>query len=453
MTILTRWLLPAALICGATATVRSAPRQSTPGTPVVRVTIDKVSLADVAQDHLQLSFSLTLLADRDVAVRQIAFDNVRLNDVPLYVAPVEQRLSLKANEAQQIGAPLRLSLYFRDLDTVRPLQTLLLDKRVSADGTVYLDAELSPLVKLLLLGRRVRVPVTVHQEVQLNVPDNTLLQSIMPRALGAAELAVSALSSLKEGVLRRTSGWRDELWRDFAPSLLLTYVRFTVRTKSGERIPFEFTGTGYRISPNQFVVCKSLVEPWKFDPDVASALKFGGLSLDRSGYEMSVWPINARLRDDSNQLMNSTGFRLGQGDFRRIYQPSDANASFYALQPAGRPKKIALHKRDSTGNLVLFEFRNSPPFSGPIKKSSEDSKSWDRVAIFRFPGGINERQARADLVFVPASSSGAKITLGTPLDTSAIGSPVITQDGIIGLLQDHAAAVPLDEVFKTLKLK
>jgi hypothetical protein len=307
--------------------------------------------------------------------------------------------------------------------------------------------------KLLLMGSRVRVPVSIREDIPLNVPENKALQSVASKALDAAAIAFGPLSSLAESLRRRSSSWRDDLWKDVGPSLLLGYVRFTLKTKKGERQEFEYTGTGYRISADQFVLCKSLVEPWKFDPDVASAIKFEGMTLDASAYDLWVWPRDARVRDDRNELNSSTAFRLGKSDFRRLVQPSDENAGFFALQPEGRPRKIDLHKRSSASNLVLFEFRNPPSFSGQLKRSLGDSKSWDRVAIFRFPGGVSERQARADLIFVPASRTGAMITLETPVDSTAWGSPVVSQDGIIGLLQDQASAVPLKDAFDVLRVK
>lgn len=430
---------------------RPGPPQA-PKAPRVQVIVDKISVGDVAQDRLQLSVLLTLLSDTDVSVKEMTFDNVRLNDTPLYVAPVSEKLALKGNQKQQLPAPLKLTLFFRDLDSVRPLQTMISEKRVRLEGAVYLDAEIPVLTKVLLLGRRVRVPVTFREDTPVNIPDNKTIQSVATKALDAAGIGLGALSFLSDEVLRRSSSWRDQLWKETAPALLLGYVRFTLKTKQGERQEFEYTGVGYRISTGQFIFCKSLVEPWKFDPDIAAALKFRGMSLDPAGYEIWIWPLNARVRDSADALDPSTAFRLTQADFRRVEQPGDENAAFYALQPEGRPKKIDLHKRDSASNLVLFEFRNPPSFSGQMKRSVGDSKSWDRVAVFRFPGGVNDRQARADLVFVPANRNGSMITLETPLDSSAWGSPVISQDGVIGFLQDKNSAIPVKDAFEVLKV-
>lgn len=425
----------------------------TPKTPHVRAIVDKISVADVSQDRLQLSLLLTLLSDADASVKELTFDNVRLNETPLYLAPVSEKIALKANQPQQLPEPLKLTLFFRDLDSVRPLQTVIAEKRVRLEGSVYLDVELPALTKVLLLGKHVRVPVTFREDTKVNIPENKTLQSAATRVLDAAGIGLGALSFLTEEVMRRSSSWRDQLWKETAPALLLGYVRFTLRTKKGERQDFEYTGVGYRISNGQFILCKSLAEPWKFDPDIASAMKFRGFSLDPAGYDIWVWPLNAPVRDSGNGLEPSAAFRLTQSDFRRVEQPGDENSAFYALQPEGRPKKIDLHKRDSASNLVLFEFRNPPSFSGQTKRSVGDSKSWDRVAVFRFPGGVNDRQARADLVFVPASRNGSTITLETPLDSSAWGSPVVSQDGIVGFLQDKNTAVPLKDALDALKLK
>jgi hypothetical protein len=421
--------------------------------PSVAITVEKISVVDLAQDHIELSFLLTFLTDMDVSVRQVTFDNVRLNNLPLYVAPVGERFSLKSSESKSLEDPLKVTLFFRDLESVTPLQSALQNRRVTLEGTAYLDGELPALVKLLLLGRRVRVPVSFRQDIPLNIPESGLLQSLAGRALSLAGASVNALSSLTEGLMRRTSAWRDELWKDYAPSLLLGYVHFALRGPKGERLEYEFTGTGYRISERQFVLCKGLVEPWKFDPDIAAAIKFDHFSLDTQSHDVWVWPSGAQIRSASGELNSSTGFHLLAADFKRAAEPSDENVGFYALQSRGRPRKVDIHKRDSASNLMLFEFRNPPALSAPLKRNTSDGKAWDRVAVFRFPGGINERQARADLVFAPAVRAGSLITLQTPVDSSGWGSPLVTQDGIIGLLQDKTSGVFLRDAFNALKLK
>ncbi len=88
MTLPTRRFRIFLMVCAFTGVLTSAPRQARSGPPGVRVTVDKVSVLDVAQDRLQLSFLLTFVTDTDVSVREITFDKVRLNDVPLYVGPV-----------------------------------------------------------------------------------------------------------------------------------------------------------------------------------------------------------------------------------------------------------------------------------------------------------------------------------------------------------------------------
>ena len=100
------------------------------------------------------------------------------------------------------------------------------------------------------------------------------------------------------------------------------------------KVTFEENGVGFRISSTQFVLSKSLVEPWKFDPDLASAMRFDGVTLDSAAFDLFVWPANTPIRDG--------GFRLGR-DFKQVLAPPDDNAPFFALRPEGRPRAIALH--------------------------------------------------------------------------------------------------------------
>lgn len=421
--------------------------------PAIVVTIDKVNVVDVAQDHLQLGVSLTLNSATDVAVREITFEGVQLNGLPVYLAPIQERIELKSKQPLQIPDPLRVSLYFRDVDSVRPLQAMISDRRVRFEGTIYFEAEIPALVRVLLFGRRVRIPVRFQQDIPVNVPESALMQSVMLRALGAASSLMGGVGSVVESALSRTAAWRDQLWREVAPRLLFGYVKFALRDRDGRQTVLEFSGTGFRVSSNQFVFCKNLVEPWKFDPDIVAAIKHDGLSLIGAEYDLWVWPVNAIIRNSSNQLDPSSGFRLTKSDFQIVRQPNDTNRSLYALRPEGRPRKITIHKRDSSANLVLFQFRTPANALEDLKIIQAENTNWDRVAIFRFPGGIYDKQARADLIFLPASLADSRIKLSTPVDSSAWGSPVIIQGGILGFVQDETTAIPLKEAFQALRLK
>lgn len=438
MTILALWL--------AIAGFFGQPTQSAEAAPSINVTIDKVNVEDIAQDQIQLAVSLTLQSATDVAVRQITFEGVQLNGLPLYLAPVQQRIALKSNQPFQLPEPLRVSLYFRDLDSTRPLQTLISERRVRVEGIIYLEAEVPALVRVLLLGRRVHVPIPFQQDIPVNVPEGKITQSIMLGALTMASSLIGSVGSVVESALTRTSVWRDQLWRDVAPRLLLGYTKFALRDRTGQQSVMEFTGAGLRISSNQFVFCKGLVEPWKFDPEVVAAIKRDGLSLVKAEYDISIWPANADLNE-------TTSLKLSKSDFQVVRQPRDDNRGFYTIQENGKPRKVTVHQRDSEANLVLFEFRTPPNTVEEIQPFETATKTWDRVAVFRFPAGVHDKKARPDLVFLPASLANSRIKLSRPVDSSAWGSPVITQQGILGLIQDETTAITLKDAFEALKLK
>jgi hypothetical protein len=136
--------------------------------------VDRITVTEVASDHIRLAFSLSLLSNRDVAVRQISFENMRLNDVPFYATPMVERLRLVAGQKLALANPVQVALYYRDLDSVRPLEQLLRESQASVEGTLHLDVELSLLQRVALLAGRGNVPVTLRRQLPIEVPGGPL---------------------------------------------------------------------------------------------------------------------------------------------------------------------------------------------------------------------------------------------------------------------------------------
>jgi hypothetical protein len=79
--------------------------------------------------------------------------------------------------------------------------------------------------------------------------------------------------------------------------------------------------------------------------------------------------------------------------------------------------------------------------------------AWDELAVFRFPGGSNRLNADPDLAFVQGVKGGTRIRLLSPVDASAFGSPLISQGGVVGILQNEQSALVLEEAYRILKVK
>ncbi|MFQ5926614.1 MAG: hypothetical protein ACE5MH_04175 [Terriglobia bacterium] len=423
--------------------------------PVAGV-VEKIALAGVTTDHIELALTLVLTATRDATVRQISFEKLRLNDLPFYAAPVTERFQLAAGQRVPLPHPLELTVYYRDREAGRPLVVLLAESRIRIEGTAYLKVELGPLTKIFLFMRRARVPVTFRQEIPLELPGGELMRAAALKVVAEAGAALARVGAAVESGLARTSRWRGQLWRDYAPTLLFAYLRLTLRNKRGGRLRLECTGAGFRISPARFILSKELIEPWKFDPEIAATIKRERLRLDPASYDLWVWPANARLRTADSELDPTTAFRLSQRQIRLVRKPPDDRQKVWVPQPPHRPQKVELHRRTTPANLALFEFVELAD-AGKVVVATPDTETntatWERLAVFRFPGGAGAEQARPDLVFLPAVRGGSEIRLGAPVDASAWGMPLIAPAGVVGVVQNETTGLVLKEAFRRLKLK
>ncbi|MEE8200773.1 MAG: hypothetical protein V3R29_06355 [Candidatus Acidoferrales bacterium] len=426
-----------------------------PASELLEVGVEKVAVAKVTTEQIELTLTLGLRAQKGLRLHQVTFEKLRVNELPFYVDPVLEELKLKEGEPAELA--LKLTLYYRDLDSLRPLRLLLSESRIRLEGTAYLDVKLGALHQVLTLSRRARVPVTLREELALEIPGG---EPVRQAALQMRSSAAAALETAGEAVetgLTWTSRWRRELWENYAPRVLLAYLQFGLRGKEDRVVRFECFGAGFRIGPDQFILPKELVHPWKFDPEIAGVLKREGLRLDAESYDLWVWPANARMRDAEGELDPTSAFRLRAGQLRLVRTPEDDDIeSVWVPQPEGRPQKIKLHRRDSPANLALLEFTDPAAHLEPASPEAEpapEEAGWERLALFRFPGGVAAAEARPDLVLLPATTEEKRIRLGAGVDPSAWGTPLISPAGIVGVVQNETNGLILEEVLRALELE
>ena len=417
--------------------------------PVVTAQVEKFTVDSVASDRIQLAVHLAWTSSRDAKVRSIAFENLRGNGLQFYAPPLNEELVVTAGKRTSFSHPVQATIYYRDLDNLRPLQQLITEQRVHIEGTAYLEVELSTLQKVLTLHSHVRVPVRFQQDVPVELAGGPTMRAAALKVLALAAIAMDHLQSKVEAARTWTSKDRQQLWHDYAPAMLLVSVRFSLHAKDGAALPFECTGAGFRISAERFVVAKQLIEPWKFDPEMAAAIQHHGASIDYDDYDIRVWPAYAKLDP-------GLAFRQKENQIRLVSEPKDELNSAWVPEPEGKMQKVSLHQTEGTANLALFEFLTPAGIASAYTAKQDlevPGKPWDRLALFRFPAGDTGQEARPDLIFLSATSSGQSIRLGTPVDSSAWGAPLIGPNGIVGLIQNENTALMLGDVLRALNAK
>jgi len=423
-----------------------------PAPPSVDAQLEKASMGDITRDHLSLALSLALLSKSDLTVRQITFENMRVNGVPFYTAPLTSRLQLQAGQKFELPQPLQLTVYFRDVDSLKPLSALAEQGKAHAEGTLYLDVELKAMQKLFLFTSRAHVPVSFSMDVPVEIPGGTLAKTAAIRGLAAAEVAFALAKGKAESALNMGLQWRRELSQNYEPAMLFARTHFMLSNQKGDQVAFACTGPGFRVSSSRFVLLKELVEPWKFDPEMADAIKDDHFKVAPGSYELSVW--------GADQLAGASGDaapagRQSQGQISVLNKPADDEDTVLVPRAQGHPKKVQVHRRDSSANFVLLEFTGAGPGGSTtgMRISTDDKQtSWDSVAVFRFPGGAERKQPRPDLIFVAASKESPKLHLAASVDASAWGAPLISPQGVIGVIQSETSAVTWEELARILPI-
>jgi hypothetical protein len=71
---------------------------------------------------------------------------------------------------------------------------------------------------------------------------------------------------------------------------------------------------------------------------------------------------------------------------------------------------------------------------------------WEQVALFRLREDPATKKPSVEVLQMKAAKDGKGIHLSDPVDAAVFGSPIVTPDGVIGLVQDEqsGAFLPVD---------
>jgi len=412
------------------------------------IDIDKVSFKSITADAVQFEITLGFTASRGASARQILVSDLRLNDMPLYASPITSTIQFDAGKRVDLPGPVPTTVYFRDLENLRPFDVLLSESRLRVQGTLYIDLELNLLEKVALFSRSGRTSLNFTRLVPFEFPGGAAMREIARRALSTAAETIERIESGVESTASLVSEWRRTLWQEEAPAALMSIVRFNLKDSRGRVRTVECAGSGFRLSDADFLLPGSLVEPWKYDPELAAAVQRDGFTVEKKGYDIWVWPAGARLREEGAGLDPDKAFRLSKGQLRIAYQPRAEAETLLVARPGGRPRNVKLLKREGPANLALLEFvsdkgrmrvARAEPSGGPAKDA------WNRIAVFRFPAGAGGDLARPDLVLLSAERKGTKIALSSMIDYSGWGAPLISPEGVIGIVQSASTAISLED--------
>lgn len=419
----------------------------------VQIEVVNTSVVSYSPSKLVLGFTLSISSKRDLALEQIVLSGLRLNGLPLYAAPVKQRLQLHSGDKTLLPDPLPVTVYLRDLDSVAPLQQAVSTGHITLDGTAYATVRVNPFVAMLLFSRSVDVAISLHEDMLLlTIPGGQIAKSATLVVLEAAEKYLRQMSASVVSARDSASSFRHDVMKQYPPRLMLACAHFELRDHQDNTTPMQWCGVAVATAPDLLLVPREAIEPWKFDSEIADAIQGKRLSLKSGSYDLWLWPPSASALK-ANELNSDAALRLSKKQFSLVKTPDREQRKMMVLEDSGKRQKISVEKRDDSSNLALLQV-TKPGSSFDALPVADDPQAtdWDSVALFRFRNGTPGSSADPELIVIPAKRNGNRITLGELVDSSVFGSPIVASEGVIGIVQDETSGVVWSEAARVLKL-
>ena len=420
-------LLMVAMLAGP-AMARQAPDAQ--AEPVV-ISFDGVELKDVSSDRLRLDVKTHVTATRKLKVKRVSFERMRLGGVPIYLSPIEDRVVLE--KGTPVTLPLiPLTIYFRDLDSLEPLEQAVREGQATVEGKARADLDLNLLERAASRQWNVRADMPISMTIPVEVPGGIAGKAAALATLRAAQLAMNLGGSALNAMRLSQKGWEAELRANYVPALVIAESRYSLRTSDNQRFDFTLRGIGFRISEDEFVLPGEMIEPWKYDTDVVVALQTGDATLIEDAHDLLVWP--------SGQALNAATARSLSGGQIHLEHTS-GKAETAHVSDDEKTMKVRILRRDTDANYAVLRFTR-PEDKGTATQIAPEAarraQNWDRLSLFRV-----DDDGTLELISTPAHRENDRIMFEDPIDDRAFGSLLIAAEGAVGMVQEERGGMVL----------
>jgi hypothetical protein len=390
--------------------------------------VKEVSLAEIDTSHIKLAVDLNLTAARSVTMESLRISSLHINGLPVFAAPLDQEIVLKKGVPTALP-PLYVTVLFRDLHTVEPLKRMIQNQSVRIEGNVVTGVRLTMIEKLALHTQHPTVEVTLNQEVPAALGISVLERTLALTTLGLIDSGLQASSAAGQLVPGRPA-WVRGLEAS-APSNLYAVESSYALTQAGANFPVVSLSLGFRVASGKVVTSAEAEAPWKYDAEFLTAVQSGAAKLVKSSPEILL-----------RTLAPGDPLRLSAKDFTVETRGTAEGDSLIAVS-GDKHGKIQVLRRAAPNSLALLTLAAPPTATAGTSGLTAATAavaaqdSWPEVAVFRLREDAVTKKPTIELLTMAARRDGKAIQLSEPVDAAVFGSPIVTPDGVIGLVQDE----------------
>ncbi len=408
-----------------------------------------ISYRSVDLERLTLSLAVSIKpVDRAATIRRIYFQDVRASGIPIHIEPFVEEFKLSKKEVVDLPAPLACSIIFSDLDSLRPVNDIVAKDTVHITGMSFIDVKLNALEKLALRSKRLVLPIPLDEEVPLHMfSDSPLLQMAASKILDTLSdpSSAAAIALAREHVAKLAA--HQTLETLGRASVYLLYCEYELRnpaTQVSEK--FSQIGTGFVIGTDgKLLTAKRVVEPWKFDPQIAFLLSHDHLELTPKGYRVLAWPAGARVLAPDGQPDSESALSTDKQTLHVLKTAPDRMENTNYRDPdSGASGTVSLHAAGDN-DLALLELIGGNFHPLAAADAVADLSHGPMTALLGFPFGLGQAENNLQLVFVTAARKESRISLDHQLNPGESGAPLLTLDGkVIGVAGGSNECLPIE---------
>lgn len=387
--------------------------------------VKEVNVAEIDTAHVKLAVDMNLTTTQTATLENLRLCSLHLNGLPVFAAPLNQEIVLKKGVATALP-PVYVTILFRDLRSTDPLRRMIEKQSVRVDGELVADVHLSLLEKLALHTEHPGVEIALGQDVPADVGGSALQRNLALSILSVIDTGLQAKSVADKYIPGSKPQWIRDLEASAQTNLFAVESSYTL-TEAGASYPVTATALGFRVGAASVVTTAEAQAPWSYDAEFLEAVKSGAAKLVKNSLDMVLWG-------------GGTGdpLRLSSKDFTVDLRGSALQSNLIAVGNGGHGR-IQLLQRASPGSLAVLGLQAPPASPGMTAASSAVAAqdSWEQVAVFRLRKDLASKRPSVEVLQLGARREGKGIRLTEPVDSAVFGSPIVTPNGVIGLVQDE----------------
>lgn len=406
-------------------------KRDAPGAPppLFEALVRSVGIESASLSQIDARIAVALRAARDVTVRRLSFRDSSVEGVPVWIDEVAGEWRLRRGQELLLPQSLRARAPTMDLLQMERLADAVRRRTVIVRTTVGVEVATPWSARLFFAGPT--RPAIVRAEVEAPLGDASAVWQPLVALSALGQRLRGSLSPVAAG-LRDLSPARRALVQAVTPSLATLTVSYDLVTRDGARQPRSRRTLGVAMRPDVLCTTRAALEPWRFDVDDAVLLQAQGGRLAAAAPRLMVtWhgaASPAPLGLDAAGLLG----RLPRIRGRSLRTPV-----------GDRVHRITLLDPDAGENLVCLATPSPRLTAGPDTWRRGASVADGEAAVF----AARAEQAPS-LVWARLAEPAAegRNRLAAPLAPDSLGSPVVSSQGLVGMLVSDRGLRPVGDL-------